>query len=101
MHPVYGKTGRVSKFPFRFEYDSGMMRKPGAPRAHIRMIASLMPNGNPGRIESEYALFESGAAFGHYWIVTSKIINGELVVSRISETNPAGDTPPTLYTLGR
>lgn len=101
VHPVYGKTGRVSKFPFRFEYDSGMMRKPRSPRAHITMTASLLPDGNPGRIESEYALFENGAAFGHYWKVTSKVVNGELVVSRISEMSPTGDTPPTLYTLGR
>lgn len=99
--PFTEKTGRVSKFPFRFEYDSGMMRKPGSPRAHIKMTASLMPNGNPGRIVSEYALFDSGAQFGHFWIVTSKIVDGELVVSRISETSPTGDTPPTLYTLGR
>lgn len=99
--PFTEKTGRVSKFPFRFEYDSGMMRKPRSPRAHITMTASLLPDGNPGRIESEYALFENGAAFGHYWKVTSKVVNGELVVSRISEMSPTGDTPPTLYTLGR
>lgn len=98
--PFTEKTHRISKFPFRFEYETGRMRKEGAPDAGLRMEASLGADGSVRRIESQLYTFEEGASFGHFWTVTAKIVDGALTVSRIAESRPDGDMP-TLYSIGR
>lgn len=98
--PFTEKTKQVSKFPFKFEYETGRMCKAGAPDAGMRMEASLFPDGSVGRIESQLSCFDSGTPFGRFWVVTAKVMGGMLTVSRIAETKPDG-AMPTLYSIGR
>lgn len=98
--PFTEKSHRISKFPFRFEYETGRMRKSGSPDAGLRMEASLGADGTVGRIEAQLSIFEEGASFGHFWTVTAKIVDGALTVSRIAESRPDGGMP-TLYSIGR
>ncbi len=98
--PFTEKTKRISKFPFRLEYSTGMMHCAGRPDATVELRADLFPDGTPGRIESQYAEFKRGGSFGHFWTVTAKGVKGEMVVSRIAESSPDGGMP-TLYSIGR
>lgn len=97
--PFTEKSRRISKFPFRFEYETGRMRKGGSPDAGLKMEASLGADGSVGRIESQLSIFERGASFGHFWTVTAKVVDGALTVSRIAESRPDGGMP-TLYSIG-
>lgn len=98
--PFTEKTGRVSKFPFRFEFNTGRMRKTGAQDAAVKMEASLFPDGLVGKIESQLAMFDPRAQFGHFWMISGKLVDGKMTVSRVAESLPDGGMP-TLYTIGR
>lgn len=98
--PFTEKTKRVSKHPFKLEYDTGRMRCEGQPDASVKMFVDLLPDGSVGRIETQLALFDSGASFAHCWVITSKLVEGSIVVSRIQESKVDGGMP-TLYAIGR
>lgn len=98
--PFTEKTKRISKFPFKFEIMTGITPSGNGRGSEIQFKADLFPNGAVGRIESQFATFDKTGGFGHFWIVTSKLINGTMTVSRISESKPDGRMP-TLYTIGR